>query len=119
MLTPARLTQITVEFIFVLLGAIVLWLGLHGRIYFDPRSIPWLAISIGVIAWGILAVAKPGQWSARWQKWNRGGSMIVLGLVMLAIGRAPYGLVGKFLAVCGLVLIFRGVVGALLIMRQR
>jgi len=118
MLTPARLTQITVELIFVLLGALVVWLGLHGRIYFDPHSIPWLVISIGVIAWGVLAVVKAGQWWARWQKWNRGGSMILLGILMLAIGRVPFGLVGKLLAVGGIVLILRGVVGSLLILRQ-
>jgi hypothetical protein len=119
MLSPARLTQFAVELIFVLLGALVVWLGLHGRIYFDPRSVPWLAITIGVIGWGVLALAKPGQWWASLQKWNRGGSMIVLGLLMLGIARVPFVWVGKFLALCGLVLIFRGVLGSLLILRQR
>ena len=119
MLSPARLTQFTVEIIFVLLGALVVWLGLHGHIYFDPGSVSWLAISIGVVAWGILALARPGQWWARWQKWNRGGSLILLGLLMLAIGHVPFVLVGKFLALCGLVLIFRGVAGSLLILKQR
>ncbi len=119
MLSPARLTQITVEFLFVLLGALVIWLGLRGHIYFDPRSVPWLAISIGVTAWGVLAVAKPGEWWARWQKWNRGGSMILLGLLMLGIARVPFFWVGNFLALCGLVLVVRGVLGSLLILRHR
>jgi hypothetical protein len=119
MLSPARLTQFTVELIFVLLGALVVWLGLHGHIYFDPRSISWLAISVGVVAWGVLAVAKPGLWRARWQKWNRGGSMILLGLLMLGIGRVPFLWVGKWLALCGAVLIFRGALGSLLILKQR
>lgn len=119
MLSPARLTQLTVEIIFVLLGALVIWLGLHGHIYFDPRSVSWLAIGIGVVAWGVLAMAKPGPWSERWQKWNRGGSLILLGLLMLAIGRVPFALAGKFLALSGLLLIFRGVAGSLLILRQR
>jgi len=119
MLSPARLMQITVEIIFVLLGALVVWLGLHGFIHFDPRSVNWLVISIGVLAWGVLAMAKPGQWWARWQKWNRGGSMILLGVLMLAIGRAPLSWVGKLLAVCGIVLILRGALGSLLILRQR
>jgi hypothetical protein len=119
MLSPARLTQFTVELIFVLLGVLVVWLGLHQHIYFDPRSIPWLAISVGVIAWGFLAVAKPGQWWAPWQKWNRGGSMILLGLLMLFIARVPFHWVGKFLALCGLVLILRGVFGSLLILKPR
>jgi hypothetical protein len=119
MLSPARLTQLTVELIFVLLGALVIWLGLHGRINFNPVSTSWLAISVGVIAWGVLAVAKPGAWSARWQKWNRGGSMILLGLMMLVIGRVPFIWVGKFLAFCGLVLVFRGVFGSILILKQQ
>jgi hypothetical protein len=119
MLSPARLTQLTVELIFVLLGALVIWLGLRGFINFNPRSPFWLAISIGVIAWGVLAIARPSQWWMRWQKWNRGGSMILLGLLMLAIGRVPFGLAGGFLAICGLVLILRGVLGSLLILKQR
>ncbi len=119
MLTPARLTQLTVEFIFLLLGALVIWLGLHNYINFNPGSLAWLAISIGVIAWGVLALAKPGQWWMRWQRWNRGGSMIVLGLLMLGIGRVPFLWAGGFLALCGVVLILRGVFGALLILRQR
>jgi hypothetical protein len=119
MFTPARLTQLTVELIFVLLGALVIWLGLHQQINFNPRSVSWLVLSIGVIGWGIVALAKPGQWWARWQRLNQGASMILLGLLMLTIGRVPFGLVGKFLAVCGVVLIIRGVLGTLLIFRQR
>lgn len=119
MLSPARLTQFTVELIFILLGALVIWLGLHGQINFNPRSVLWLAISIGAIAWGALAFAKPGEWWARWQKWNRGGSMVLLGLLMLAIGRVPFGQVGKFLALCGLVLVLRGVLGSLLVLKQQ
>jgi hypothetical protein len=119
MLSPARLTQFTVELIFVLLGALVAWLGLHEYINFSPRSISWLAISVGVVAWGVVALSKPGLWSARWQKWNRGGSMILLGLLMLTIARVPFLWVGKWLALCGAVLIFRGALGTVLILRQR
>jgi hypothetical protein len=119
MLSPARLTQLIIELIFVLLGILVIWLGLNQRIYFDAFSIRWLAIGVGVIAWGVLALARPGLWSARWQKWNRGGSMILLGLLMLGIARVPFVWVGKVLAICGVVLILRGVLGSLLILKQR
>jgi hypothetical protein len=119
MLTPARLTQFTVELVFVLLGALVIWLGYRDQINFNPSSAFWLALSIGAIAWGVLALARPGQGSARWQKWNRGGSMIVLGLLMLAIGHVPFGMVGKALALCGVVLVLRGVIGSILILQQR
>lgn len=120
MLSPARLTQLTVELVFILLGVLVIWLGLHQQINFNPRSVSWLALSIGAIAWGAFTIARSSkQWWMRWQKTNQGGSMIVLGLLMLWIGRVPYGWVGRFLALCGVVLLLRGVLGALLILRQR
>jgi hypothetical protein len=119
MFTPARMTQIMAELVFVLLGGLVIWLGLHGRINFNPNSILWLSLSIAAVAWGVLSLARPGQWWARWQKWNRGGSMVILGLLMFAIGHVPFGMVGKVLALCGIVLILRGVLGSVLILQQR
>jgi hypothetical protein len=119
MLSPARLTQVVVEMIFLLLGALVVWLGATEHINFDRRGIAWLAISVGVAAWGLLALGKPGRWADRWQKWNRGGSMVVLGLLMLTISRVPFLWVGRLLAVCGLLLILRGALGAVLILRRR
>jgi hypothetical protein len=118
MLSPVRLTQVVVEMIFLLLGALVVWLGVTGHINFDRRGIAWLAISLGVAAWGLLTLAKPGQWADRQQKWNRGGSMVVLGLLMLTISRVPFLWVGRLLAVCGLILVLRGALGTVLILRQ-
>jgi hypothetical protein len=119
MLSPARVSQLTVEFVFVLLGGLVIWLGLRQQINFNRHSMVWLAVSVGVIAWGALALARPGQWWMHWQKWNRAGSLLLLGLLMLAIGRVPFALVGKLLALCGVVLILRGLLGAFLILKQR
>jgi hypothetical protein len=119
MLSPARLTQLMIEMIFVLLGVLVVWLGMNGRIYFDRRSIPWLVISVGAIAWGLMALGKPGEWWARWQKWNRGGSLILLGILMLAIMRVPFLWVGKLLTLCGVVLLIRGALGSVLVLRAR
>jgi hypothetical protein len=119
MLSPARLTQLMVELVFLLLGALVAWLGWSGRIYFDRRSVAWLVISVALIAWGLLALAKPGEWQARWQKWNRAGSLVSLGVIMLAISRVPFPLVGKLLAFAGLLLIIRGLLGCFFILKPR
>ena len=119
MLSPARLSQLLVEVIFLLLGVLVVWLGLTGHINFDRRSVGWLVISLAVAAWGLLALAKPGQWSARWEKWNRGASLILLGLLMLAITRVPFVWVRKLLAVCGIVLLARGALALVLILKPR
>jgi len=119
MLSPARLTQLLMEFVFLLLGALVMWLATNGRIYFDRHGVAWLVLSVALIAWGLLALAKPGQFWAKWQKWNRGGSLVLLGVVMLAISRVPFDWVVKLLAAAGVILVARGILGSLLILRQR
>ena len=119
MLSPARMGQLIVEVIFLMLGVLVTWLGMTGHINFDRHGVYWLIIAIGVAAWGVLALARPGQWWMRWQKWNRGGSLVLLGLLMLAMSRAPFPWVGKLLAACGLVLALRGAIGAVLILKQQ
>jgi len=119
MLSPARLTQLLTEFIFLLLGALVMWLAANGRIYFDRHGASWLVLSVALIAWGLLALAKPGQFRAKWQKWNRGGSLVLLGIAMLSISRVPFDWVVKLLAAAGLILLVRGILGSLLILWQR
>jgi hypothetical protein len=119
MLSPARLTQLLTEFVFLLLGALVMWLAVNGRIYFDRHGAGWLVLSVALIAWGLLALAKPGRFWAKWQKWNRGGSLVLLGVVMVSISRVPFDWVVKLLAVAGLILVARGILGSFLILRQR
>jgi len=119
MLSPARLSQLIVEVIFLMLGVLVVWLGETGHINFDRRGVYWLIISLGVTAWGLLALARPEQWWNRWQKWNRGGSLLLLGLLMLAMTRAPFSLVGKLLTGCGVVLALRGAAGSILTLKHK
>ena len=47
MLTPDRLLGVMIELIFVLLGALVAWLALRGRILVDRHSIRWLILGAG------------------------------------------------------------------------
>jgi hypothetical protein len=118
MLSPARMTQVMMEVIFLMLGLLVVWLGASGRIYFDRRGVPVLILSIALITWGLLAFARPvGHW-VRWEKWNRGISLVLLGFVLIAITRAPFLWVPKLLIAMGLILVLRGLIGSLLIFRQ-
>ena len=118
MLSPARLTELTVELVFLLLGTLVVWLSAIGRLSPDRHSVVWLVLSLALLAWGLLALARPGQWWARWQKWNRGLSLLLLGAIMLAATRVPFLWIGKLLALAGLVLILRGIFGSILIFRH-
>jgi hypothetical protein len=119
MLTPQQLLRITIEIIFVLLGGLVVWLGLTGHILFDRRKPGWLLLSLAVILWGLRALFKPVQWWSRTEQWTRGLSLALLGLVMLAISHVPFLWVGRLLAFAGLVLVFRGLIGSVLIFRPR
>ena len=119
MLTPQQVLRITIEIIFVLLGALVVWLGLSGHILFDRRKPGWLLLSIALILWGVRALYKPGQWWSRQEQLTRGLSLTLLGFVMLAISRVPFEWVGPLLAFAGVLLALRGLLGAVLILRSR
>jgi len=119
MLSPTRLIELMVEVVFLLLGTLVIWLELNGRISVERHGVAWLVISVVIVAWGLLVLARPGDWKARWQKWNRGGSLLLLGIIMLVIMRAPFLWVGKLLAVAGVVMLIRGLLGSFLILKPR
>jgi len=119
MLKPQQVLRITIELIFVLLGGLVIWLGLSGQIFFDRRKPAWLVLSAALILWGLRALYRPGQWWSRWEHWTRGLSLMLLGVVMLAIARVPFLWVGRLLAVGGGLLVLRGLMGSVLVFRPR
>src|SRR5438445_10792232 len=82
MLTPERLQRLIIEFIFVLLGALLVWLGLAGPARgrtVDRHSMAWLVLSVALNLWGLRALYKRGQWWLRWVYWTRGVSLAFLG----------------------------------------
>ena len=121
MLTPERLLRLIIEFIFILLGALLIWFAFAGPVYgrtVDRHSLSWVILSVVLILWGLRALYKPGQWWLRWQNWTRGLSLVLLGILMLVISRVPFPWVGPLLAVAGGLLVLRGVIGSALIYRQ-
>ena len=122
MLTPERLLRLIIEFIFILLGALLIWFAFGGPVYgrtVDRHSLSWVILSVVLILWGLRALYKPGQWWLRWQNWTRGLSLVLLGILMLAISRVPFSWVGPLLAVAGGLLALRGVIGSVLIYRLK
>ena len=49
MLAPDRILRVTIELIFILLGGLVAWLALRGRILVDRHGKMWLILSIVLI----------------------------------------------------------------------
>lgn len=119
MLNTQQLQRLFIEIIFVLLGGLVVWLGLTGHIFFDRRKISWLILSIALILWGLRALYQPGKWWSRWENWTRGLSLTLLGIILLAISRVPFSWVGSLLALAGILLALRGIVGSVLVLRPR
>src|SRR2546425_6338153 len=119
MLTPERLLRFTIELILLLLGVLVAWLALARRIFVDRHSKAWLILSVALILWGLRALYKPGQWWARWENWTRGLSLLILGLLMLAITRVPFAWVEPIIAAGGAVLAVRGIIGSALFFPPR
>ena len=117
MFTPQRLLRIIIELMFVLLGGLVIWLGLNGEVFFDRRTLSWLILSIAIIAWGLRALFYKARFSSAAERWARGLSLTLLGVVMLAMSRAPFRWVGPLVAVGGLVLGARGLVSLALLLR--
>lgn len=122
MLTPERLLGVIIELVFVMLGGLLVWLGLRGPLsgrIVDRHSVSWLILSVALILWGLRALYKPGQWWRRWENWTRGLSLVLLGVLMLAMIRVPFSWVEPMLMGAGAVLVLRGVVASTLLFRAR
>lgn len=117
MLTPQRVLRLTIELIFVLLGGLVIWLALSGRITVERHRPSWYILSAALILWGLRALYGSSKWWERWESWTRGLSLILLGLVMLAISRVPFDWIGPLLAAAGVLMALRGLLGAILVFR--
>jgi hypothetical protein len=119
MLSPARITQFLVEFIFVLLGLLMVWMGLRVHSLSIRHEVVWLVLSVALLGAGFLAFGKPSTAGTHGQKWVRGTSLMLLGAILLAISRVPFLWVGRLLVAAGLVLLLRGIAGIYLILRPR
>lgn len=119
MLTPQTVLRFTIELIFVLLGAIVVWLAFTGRVMVERHKPSWLILSAALLLWGLRALYGTKNSWARWGNWTRGLSLILLGLVMLAISRVPFLWIGPLLMAAGIVMALRGIIGAALVFRPR
>lgn len=119
LLTPDKSLRLAIEVVFIFLGGMVIWLGLTGHIFFDRRGIGWLLLSIALVVWGARALYQPGKYWSQWEGATRGVSLLLLGIVMMAISRVPFAWVGRLLAAAGILLLLRGLAGSVLVFRPK
>ncbi len=117
MRNPANLFRMMTEFIFILLGGFLVWIGLSNRFLFNPKSPAWLALGAALVYWGVRAWMKTAR-AARTQDRTiarvGGTSLILVGLMMLGLVWIEFRWVGTALAVAGAILVLRGLAAAVL-----
>jgi uncharacterized membrane protein YbhN (UPF0104 family) len=124
MLSPANLFRMMSEFIFILLGGVLAWLGLSNGIYnppnINPRSPGWLGLGAALIYWGVrswVKTARAAKTSERMVARVGGASLVLVGCMMLSLVFLEFQWVGIALASAGVVLALRGFVSAVLSLR--
>lgn len=112
---PARQFRLLNEMVFVLVGALLLWIGLSGHYLFDPRRPTWLVVTAILVLWGIRTSWRARRAAARVDRAAMridGLSLILVGLIMLSLAWTPFLWAGLLLAMAGAVFILRGLVTA-------
>ena len=124
MLNPANLCRMLTEFIFILLGGFLIWLGLSNRYlypqHFNPRSPGWLGLGTILIYWGArawLKTARAARTADRTTAQVGGASLVLVGFLMLSLVVLEYRRVGNVLAAAGVILAARGLLAAGLSLR--
>jgi hypothetical protein len=122
MLNPANLFRMMTEFIFILLGGFLIWLGLNNRFqFFNPKSPAWLGLGAVLIYWGARAwtkTARAARTSERTVARIGGTSLILVGFLMLGLVVVQVRWVGTALALAGGILALRGLAAAVLSLRM-
>lgn len=115
MTSTTHLFRLMNEVVFVLLGALLAWAAFTGHYYFNPRSMTWLLLAGLLVAYGIVAA----MWSSgpRAISIVRGGALIIVGLIMLALSHVILRWVQPMLILAGAALALRGLIVAVLVLR--
>ena len=116
MTSTTQLFRLMNEVVFVLLGALLAWAAFTGHYYFNPRSMMWILLAGLLVAYGAVAA----MWSSgpRSIAIVRGASLIIVGLIMLALSHVILRWVQPMLIIAGAALALRGLIVAVLVMRN-
>ena len=124
MINPANLFRMLTEFIFILLGGFLIWLGLSNRYlyppHFNPRSPGWLGLGVVLIYWGArswMKTTRAARTPDRTAVRVGGASLVLVGFLMLSLVVLEYRWVGNVLAATGVILAARGLLAAGLALR--
>lgn len=119
--SPSHLFRVVNEFVFMLVGALLVLFVLTGRYLFNPRRPSWIALSALLVLWG-LGTWRRGRRSVdsadRLVTKIAGGSLTLAGLIMLSLAWAPFEWAGWMLLATGGIFVLRGLVSAAIMARS-
>jgi hypothetical protein len=118
MLSPSNLFRLLSEFIVLLLGALMILLAITGRVGLPARPVALVLLAIVFIYWAMRAWMRPEPEAVRLQTHIRAGSLVLVGVLVLAIPLLPLRYANLLLGLAGGVLVLRGLLGGLLSARQ-
>ena len=119
MLNPANLFRLVNELLFVLLGALLIWVAATGRYFFNRRAPAWIGLGAFLVYWGLRAWWRAGRGVSGREATVRGGSLALVGAMMLGIAWLPFRWSPLLLGAAGGILAVRGLVSTALVVRAR
>jgi len=115
---PATIFRFLNEFIVLLLGVLLIVLAVSGRVGLPGRPVALALLGVVLIYWGVRALLRPEPESGRQQAQIRAASLVVVGVLVLAILVLPVRDADPLLEIAGAVLVLRGVLGSVLWLRR-
>ena len=112
---PFQMFRVMTEMVFMLAGALLIFVGLTGRYVFDARRPSWLVLAAILVLWGTRAWRRArliAVRNLRWAAQSGGVSLILVGLIMISLAWVRFGWVGPLLAIAGGVFVVRGLITA-------
>ncbi len=119
MASAANLFRILSEFIFLLLGGLMILIALTRTIGLPAYPAALVILGVVLIYWGIRTSMRPVEPADRWPTRIRAGSLVLVGMLVLGIRMLPVQHAPLLLAAAGVVLVLRGLTGAVFLTRQR
>ena len=119
MLNPATLFRLFNELIVLLLGALLILLAVTRGVALPARPSALIALGVFLVYWGLRAWMRPDPSSSRTQAIIRAGSLALVGFLVMGIPLLPLRHATLVLAVAGGLLVVRGILCVVLLMRTR
>ena len=114
-INPFRLLS---EFIVFLLGGLLIVLAFSGRVELPTRPAALIALGAFFVYWGVRAGIKPEPGLRPYEAKTRAISLALVGLSVLAMLMVPLSLAPVMLGLAGVILVFRGLLGAIYSLRR-